>query len=443
MVPMNNTTLVLGGTGKTGRRVAERLWALDRPVRVGSRRGTPPFDWDDRSTWAGALRDVGSVYIAYYPDLAFPGAAEAIGAFSRAAVASGVRRLVLLSGREAQALPSEEAVRTAGVESTVIRASWFAQNFSEHFLLEAVRAGVIALPAGDVAEPFIDVDDIADIAVAALTEDGHAGELYEVTGPRLLTFADVAAELTLATGREVRYLAVSPAGVPDPRRRAGRAGRRGGRAHRALRTRPRRAQRPADRRRSTGPGPTGARLRRLRTRCRGVGCVGCARRRGRPMRTGLAGPFTVVAATGAGVVGGVFFAFSTFVMRALRGLPDRDGLVAMQAINKAAPSPLFLTALLGTGVVTVGLAISAATRLDEPGAPYQLAGSALYLTAVALTIVYHVPKNEALALVTPGGADAVGLWRHYARSWTAWNHVRTLTSIAGAATLVLALRCQS
>jgi uncharacterized protein YbjT (DUF2867 family) len=211
MVTMNTTTLVLSGTGKTGRRVAERLWALDRPVRVGSRRGAPPFDWDDRRSWAEALDGVDSVYIAYYPDLAFPGAAEAIGALSRAAVASGVRRLVLLSGREAQAVPSEEAVRAAGVESTVIRASWFAQNFSEHFLLEAVRAGVIALPAGDVAEPFIDVDDIAEIAVAALTEDGHAGELYEVTGPRLLTFADVAAELTLATGRQIRYLAVSPA----------------------------------------------------------------------------------------------------------------------------------------------------------------------------------------------------------------------------------------
>jgi uncharacterized protein YbjT (DUF2867 family) len=211
MVLMHNTTLVLGGTGKTGRRVAERLRALDRPVRVGSRRGTPPFDWDDRSTWAGALQGVGSAYIAYYPDLAFPGAADAIGAFSRAAVASGVRRLVLLSGREAQALPSEAAVRAAGVDSTVIRASWFAQNLSEHFLLEAVRAGVIALPAGDVAEPFIDVEDIADIAVAALTEEGHTGEVYEVTGPRLLTFADVAAELTMATGRDIRYQVVAAA----------------------------------------------------------------------------------------------------------------------------------------------------------------------------------------------------------------------------------------
>jgi uncharacterized membrane protein len=161
------------------------------------------------------------------------------------------------------------------------------------------------------------------------------------------------------------------------------------------------------------------------------------------MRTGLTGTVTVVAATGAGVVGGVFFAFSTFVMRALRGLPDRDGLVAMQAINKAAPSPLFLTALLGTGVVTAGLAVSAATRLDEPGAPYQLVGSALYLTAVVLTIVYHVPRNDALALVTPDRADAVELWRGYARSWTAWNHMRTLTSIAGAATLALALRAKA
>ena len=285
-------------------------------------------------------------------------------------------------------------MRAAGVESTVIRASWFAQNFSEHFLLEAVRDGVIALPAGDVAEPFIDVDDIADIAVAALTEDGHAGEVYEVTGPRLLTFADVAAELTLATGREIRYLAVS-------RRRSTRplAVEQGVPADevealtelfdRVLDGR--NAVLTDDVRRALGRPARDFADYAAAAAASGVWDVPAG---GRPMRTGVTGTFTVVAATGAGVVGGVFFAFSTFVMRALRGLPDRDGLAAMQAINKAAPSPLFLTALLGTGVVSVGLAVSAATRLDEPGAPYQLVGSALYLTAVVLTIVYHVPRND-------------------------------------------------
>jgi uncharacterized protein YbjT (DUF2867 family) len=104
----------------------------------------------------------------------------------------------------------EQAVRDAGVERTILRANWFAQNFSEHFLLEPVLNGVIALPAEDVAEPFIDADDIADVAVAALIGDGHAGAIYELTGPRLLTFADVADVLTGVTGRDVRYLAVTP-----------------------------------------------------------------------------------------------------------------------------------------------------------------------------------------------------------------------------------------
>jgi uncharacterized protein YbjT (DUF2867 family) len=204
------TTLVLGGTGKTGRRVAERLAARGLPVRIGSRAGTPPFDWDDDATWDAALAGVGRVYITYQPDLAIPGAAATVGAFARRAVAHGAERLVLLSGRgEEGARRGEEAVRAAGAETTVVRASWFAQNFSEDYLADAVRDGVIALPAGDVPEPFVDADDIADVAVAALTEDGHDGEVYEVTGPRLLSFADVAAELSAATGRTIRYVPVS------------------------------------------------------------------------------------------------------------------------------------------------------------------------------------------------------------------------------------------
>lgn len=204
-----NTTLVLGGTGKTGRRVVERLTARGLPVRVGSRSGEPPFDWEDRATWGAALRDVASVYVVYYPDLAFPGAAETIRSFVSRAVEGGVRRLVLLSGRgEEEAQVSERTVQESGVEWTIVRTSWFSQNFSEDYLLEPVLSGEIALPARDVAEPFVDADDIADVAVAALTEDGHAGELYELTGPRLLTFADAAAEISKATGREVRYVPV-------------------------------------------------------------------------------------------------------------------------------------------------------------------------------------------------------------------------------------------
>jgi uncharacterized protein YbjT (DUF2867 family) len=205
------TTLIVGGTGKTGRRVADRLAGQGIPVRIGSRRADIPFDWDDNSTWAATLDGVRSAYVTYYPDLAFPGASDKIRAFARLAADSGVERLVLLSGRgEEGAYASEQALQEAGVPWTVIRSTWFAQNFSEHFLLEPVLAGVIALPAGDVAEPFVDAEDIADVAVAALTENGHAGQVYELTGPRLLTFADTAEEIAKATGRQITYLPVSP-----------------------------------------------------------------------------------------------------------------------------------------------------------------------------------------------------------------------------------------
>jgi uncharacterized protein YbjT (DUF2867 family) len=204
-------TLVTGGTGKTGRRVAERLAAQGVAVRVGSRSGEPPFDWQDQATWPPALRDVDQVYLSYYPDLAFPGAAEAIRSLAGLADASGVRRLVLLSGRgESEAQRCERIVQGYQTEWTIVRASVFAQNFSEYDLQEPVRSGVVAFPAGDTAEPFIDVDDIADVAVAALTGSGHAGQIYEVTGPRLLTFTEAVAEIAAAAGREVRYQPVSP-----------------------------------------------------------------------------------------------------------------------------------------------------------------------------------------------------------------------------------------
>jgi uncharacterized protein YbjT (DUF2867 family) len=203
-------TLVVGGTGKTGRRVAAELERRGVPTRIGSRAARPAFDWDDRATWAPLLDGVRAAYISFFPDLAVPGAAETVGAFAEAAREAGVERLVLLSGRgEDEAQHAETAVRAAGLPTTVIRASWFMQNFGESFLLDAVRDGTVALPvAATVAEPFVDVDDIADIAVAALTEDGHAGELYEVTGPRLLTFAEAVAEIGAATGRELTSMSI-------------------------------------------------------------------------------------------------------------------------------------------------------------------------------------------------------------------------------------------
>src|SRR5829696_4822741 len=205
-----NTTLVLGGTGKTGRRVARRLTDLGLPVRIGSRSVEPPFDWENQATWKPALRDIDAVYISYYPDIAVPGAADTVQAFVDVAVASGVRRLVLLAGRgEESADLAEEAVRNADVEWTVVRPAMFNQNFSEDFLVEPLVDGEVVLPVGDAGEPFIDADDIAEVAFAALTATGHVGRTYELTGPRLLTFADAVAEIAAASGREIRFTPVS------------------------------------------------------------------------------------------------------------------------------------------------------------------------------------------------------------------------------------------
>ncbi|MEV0649657.1 NmrA family NAD(P)-binding protein [Phytomonospora sp. NPDC050363] len=211
----NSTTapvLVTGGTGKTGRRVAARLTALGREVRLGSRSSEIPFDWEDRSTWAAAIDGTSAIYLAYAPDAGFPGADEIIGSFASQAVAAGVTRIVLLTGRgEAGAEVTEKTVAAVpGIQLTIVRAAVFAQNFSEGFLVESVQAGVLAFPAGDVAEPFIDVDDIADVAVAALTDDKHIGELYELTGPRLVTFAEAAAEIGAVIGKHVEYVPLTP-----------------------------------------------------------------------------------------------------------------------------------------------------------------------------------------------------------------------------------------
>ncbi|MFD7084537.1 NAD(P)H-binding protein [Streptomyces sp. NPDC059918] len=202
--------LLIGGNGKTGRRVAEKLRAQGRPVRIGSRTGAPAFDWNAPGTWGPALEGIDRVYVTYHPDLGFPGAAEQVGAFAEVAVAAGARRLVLLSGRgEAAARHAEECLKASGADWTVVRASWFNQNFDEDFFLEPVRAGELALPTADAVEAFVDTDDIAEVVVAALTDDRHAGRTYELSGPRLMSFAEVAAELSKATGREIAYVPVS------------------------------------------------------------------------------------------------------------------------------------------------------------------------------------------------------------------------------------------
>ncbi len=202
-------TLVLGATGKTGSRITAGLEAKNVPVRRGSRSALPPFDWNREAGWDACLDGVKAVYISYAPDLAVPGATDTIQAFVDRAVRHGVERLVLLSGRgEAEAQACERIVQSSGVDWTIVRAGWFYQNFSEGAFVEMVNAGQLTLPNGDTLEPFVDADDIAEVAIAALTEEGHAGEVYEVTGPRLMTFGDIAVELSEATQRDIRLVSI-------------------------------------------------------------------------------------------------------------------------------------------------------------------------------------------------------------------------------------------
>lgn len=205
----NGITLVLGGTGKTGRRVATRLQERGIEIRIASRSANPSFNWNDPSSWEAVLEGVTAAYINYAPDLAIPGATDAIRHFVDLAVKQGVGRLVLLSGRgEQEAQACEQIIQSSNVEWTVVRASWFMQNFSEGEFLTMVQDGAITLPAADIPEPFIDVNDIADVAVAALTEEGHAYEVYEVTGPRLMTFSELAQEISGATGRVIKFIQI-------------------------------------------------------------------------------------------------------------------------------------------------------------------------------------------------------------------------------------------
>ena len=211
---MNNKRdvyLVLGATGKTGRRVVERLQRLGVQFRAGSRSAQPPFDWEDRQTWAPCLEGSAQAYVSYYPDLCVPGAVEALRSFFAQAVNAGVRKLVFLSGRgEVEAERAEQALKACGAEWTILRCSFFCQNFSESFFLDPILAGEVALPVRPVAEPFVDADDIADVAVATLTDDRHSGQLYELTGPRALTFAAAIQEISLTTGRNIRYVETTP-----------------------------------------------------------------------------------------------------------------------------------------------------------------------------------------------------------------------------------------
>ena len=207
---MSNQILVLGGTGKTGKRVAERLTKLNLPVRIASRNTNPAFDWENPYTWPGILSDIQKVYITFQPDLAIPGSTDAIESFTEAAKKAGVQKLVLLSGRgEEEAELCEKIVINSGLDWSIVRASWFMQNFSEGFFLDSILSGHAIVPKGSAPEPFVDADDIADMAVAALTDEKHSKKAYELTGPELLTFKEIFTGISAAIDRPVAYEEVS------------------------------------------------------------------------------------------------------------------------------------------------------------------------------------------------------------------------------------------
>ncbi|WP_199443463.1 NAD(P)H-binding protein [Umezawaea beigongshangensis] len=212
----NGTTLVLGATGKTGRRITARLRLRGTPVRAASRSSEIRFDWSDPGGWDEALHGVAAVYVVP------PRVPGPVHEFVAGAEAAGVRRLVLLSGHGADTWgdsafgldmrSAEEAVRGSALEWTVLRSSNFDQNFDEDVFHAPLLAGELALPAGAVPEPFIDVEDVADAAAAVLTEAGrHAGRIYELTGPRAITFREAVELISLASGRDISYRQISAA----------------------------------------------------------------------------------------------------------------------------------------------------------------------------------------------------------------------------------------
>jgi uncharacterized protein YbjT (DUF2867 family) len=202
----NSEVILVGGAGKTGTRVSAHLTARGIPNRFASRTNSPAFDWENRTTWHGALTGASAAYVAFQPDLAVEWAAEAINDLSRTALDCGLQHMVLLSGRgEEGAQRSEEALKASGIGYTILRASWFCQNFSEGAFAGSIASGELALPAGDVKEPFVDAGDIAEAAVAALTDRRHVGMTYELTGPRSITFGEAVAEIAEASGRPVAY----------------------------------------------------------------------------------------------------------------------------------------------------------------------------------------------------------------------------------------------
>ncbi len=206
----SDNILVIGGTGKTGKRIVHLLENLGHHVRIGSRSAQPAFDWHRPSGWSAALAGIDKVYITYQPDLAVPGALKAIELLVVEAKKASIKKLVLLSGKgEREAQLCEQVIIKSGIPYTIVRASWFNQNFSENFLLDPILEGIIALPQAEVKIPFVDTNDIAEVAVKALLEEVHNGKIYQLTGPEALTFPEAIAIIAKASQRSLTFVPIT------------------------------------------------------------------------------------------------------------------------------------------------------------------------------------------------------------------------------------------
>ena len=214
--------LVIGGTGKTGRRVTKNLTEQGHNVRVVGRRTEPAFDWENQDTYADALKDIDRAYIVYYPDLAVPGSRDAITTLTKKALEAGLEKVVLLSGKgETEAEACEDIVANSGLNYTLVRASWFNQNFSEGAFLDFVLNGVVALPMPEAEIPFVDADDIADVVSKVLIDDSYNGQTITVTGPQKRTFKEVVEIMAEASNKTIQFIPISIDEFKEGMRKAG------------------------------------------------------------------------------------------------------------------------------------------------------------------------------------------------------------------------------
>lgn len=214
--------VVIGGTGKTGRRVAQNLKESGYNIRVVGHKTNPALDWENPETYDAVLEGMDRAYIVYYPDLAVPGSRDAITALTEKALAAGLKKVVLLSGKgETEAEACEDIVANSGLDYTLVRASWFNQNFSEGAFVDFVLDGVVALPMPEARIPFVDANDIADVVSKVLVDDSYNGQTITVTGPQMRTFEEVVEIMAEAADKQIEYIPISIEEFKEGMRKAG------------------------------------------------------------------------------------------------------------------------------------------------------------------------------------------------------------------------------